>query len=73
MAFTLNQLAALEAAMGSGELKVKYDGKEVEYRSMSDLLKAREVVRAELIAAGLLTSTAQTNRGPASLAVFTRD
>jgi hypothetical protein len=73
MAFTLTQLSAIEAALASGELKVKYDGKEIEYRSVGDLLKVRNLARSELVAAGQLTDTTLSNRGPASLAVFSRD
>lgn len=58
MAFTTAQLAAIEAAMASGELIVEYEGKKVQYRSMADLTIARNTVRAELIASGLLTPPA---------------
>lgn len=73
MAFTLTQLAALEAAIASGELSVQYDGKKVEYRSISDLRAAYNMVRGALIASGELQEPTTTNRGPASLAVFSRD
>lgn len=56
MAFTLAQLSAIEAAIGSGELSVSYDGKTVTYRSVSDLLTARDTIRAELQAAGTLAA-----------------
>lgn len=52
--FTLAQLQAIEKAIGSGALIVEHDGKKVQYRSMKELLDARDVVRAELIHAGLL-------------------
>ncbi|SCU73549.1 conserved hypothetical protein [Cupriavidus necator] len=73
MAFTITQLEALEQAIGSGELTVKYDGKEVTYRSLDDLTKAYNLVRGSLLASGQLTESTRTNRGPSSLAVFTRD
>ncbi|AEI76543.1 hypothetical protein CNE_1c11880 [Cupriavidus necator N-1] len=73
MAFTLSQLEALEQAIASGELSVKYDGKEVTYRSMDDLTKAYNMVRGSLLATGQLTESSRTNRGPSSLAYFTRD
>ncbi len=60
MAFTLTQLDAIETAIASGELLVEYEGKKVQYRSMADLMQARNTVRAELIAAGLLTPPATT-------------
>jgi roadblock/LC7 domain-containing protein len=73
MAFTLNQLNAIENAMASGQLKVVYDGKHVEYRSIDDLIKARNLVRAELIASGVINERPLSNRGPASVAVFSQD
>ncbi len=73
MAFTLNQLNALEAALASGQLSVNYDGKSVTYRSVGDLMQARNLIRGELIAAGLLSASSLSNRGPASLATFSRD
>lgn len=73
MAFTQNQLNALEAAIGSGELSVKYDGKEIQYRNIGDLIKAHNMVKSELVAAGQLAVSPLSNRGPATLAVFSRD
>jgi hypothetical protein len=71
--FTTNQLAALDAAIASGQLKVKYDGKEVEYRSVGELLKARGFVYSQLVDAGMMSPPRLSNRGPASLAAFSRD
>lgn len=71
--FTLSQLNALDAAIASGQLSVNYDGKSITYRSVGDLMKARELVRSELIAAGQLSAPPLSNRGPASLASFSRD
>lgn len=73
MAFTLKQLAALEAAIGSGELSIEYDGKKVTYRNMSDLTQAYNMVRNQLTASGALAAPAMSNRGPAALTVFSRD
>lgn len=73
MAFTLNQLNAIEKAIASGSLKVSYDGKTVEYRSTSDLIATRNLIRSELIAEGALVSNSLTNRGPGVLTVFSRD
>jgi hypothetical protein len=50
MAFTQTDLDAVNAAIASGELTVKHNGREVTYRSMTDLLKARETIQAELAA-----------------------
>jgi hypothetical protein len=57
MAFTTTQLAAVEAAIASGELTVEYDGKRVTYRDMDDLRAARDLIRGELIEAGTITET----------------
>lgn len=73
MAFTTTQLSALESAIGTGELTVKYDGKEVTYRSMSDLMQAYRFVKSELEASGVITVSALSNRGPAALTSFSRD
>lgn len=55
--FTVTQLEAIESAIASGELTVKYDGKEVTYRSMADLRAARDLIRGELVASGAVTDT----------------
>ncbi|WP_290800972.1 hypothetical protein [Aquidulcibacter sp.] len=39
---------ALNSAIASGELKVSYAGRNVEYRSIDDLIKARDALRSEL-------------------------
>lgn len=54
MSFTVDQLTAIEAAIASGELKVSFNGREVVYRSMDDLIKARNTVKAALQEAGSL-------------------
>ena len=51
MAFTTQDLAAIDAAIASGELTVSHNGRTVTYRSMTDLLKARATVTAELASA----------------------
>lgn len=49
MAFTTADLAAIDAAIASGELTVRGpDGRLVTMRDMSDLLRAREAIRAEI-------------------------
>lgn len=46
MAYTEEQLAALEAALAKGESRVSFGGNTVEYRSVEDLKSAiREVKR----------------------------
>lgn len=73
MAFTLTQLNAVEAAIASGQLSVNYDGKSITYRSIGDLVKARDMIRADLIGSGSLAQSPLSNRGPASLTIFSRD
>lgn len=63
MAFTTTQLDALEAAIGTGELVVEYDGKKVQYRNMADLIRARDLVRSELIAVGTLPAVTRVSYG----------
>ena len=73
MAFILKQLSAIDAAIASGQLKLVLDGKQVEYRNMDELLKARQIIVSDLTASGLLGPSRLSNRGPASLSVFSRD
>lgn len=47
-AFTSEQLAALEKAIAEGVYKVKYQDKEVEYRSLSEMITLRNLMRREL-------------------------
>ncbi len=48
MAFTQSDLDAIEAAIASGATSVQFSDRLVVYRSISDLLKARATVIAEL-------------------------
>ncbi|WP_238535631.1 phage head-tail joining protein [Paraburkholderia phytofirmans] len=49
MAFTQQNLDAIEKAIATGTLSVEYNGKRITYRSMGDLLKARDVIKTELL------------------------
>lgn len=52
MAFTTTDLAAIDAAIASGELTVRTaDGKQVTLRSMGELLQARAVIAGDVAAA----------------------
>lgn len=73
MAFTLNQLSTLDSAIASGQLSVNYDGKSITYRSVGELIKARDLMRSDLIASGQMRAGPLSNRGPAALATFSRD
>lgn len=48
MSFTQPQLDALTAAIAEGTLRVKYQDKEILYRSMDEMLKLRELMKQEL-------------------------
>lgn len=52
--FTIAQLEAIETAIASGELTVEFDGKRVTYRDMADLMRARDTIKGELEASGVL-------------------
>lgn len=49
--FTQAQLDALEEAIALGALKVQYKDKMVEYRSLTDMLRVRDLMRQALGAA----------------------
>lgn len=57
MAFTTEQLTALENAIAEGVKRVKYQDKEVEYRSLEEMITLRDAMRREL---GIVT--AKSNR-----------
>jgi hypothetical protein len=69
--FTITQLEAIEKAIASGTLKVRYDGKEIQYQTMGELMNARNLIRDELIAAGQLV--AAPARGLSTVTEFCRD
>lgn len=48
MSFTPKHLEAVEAAIARGEKTVRYTDRTVEYRTVDELLKAREEIRASL-------------------------
>lgn len=70
MAYTTTQLTRLETAMASGILTVEIDGVRTTYQSLADMRRQRDLMQAELIAAGALTAPTLPRR---SVAVFTRD
>ena len=48
MAWSQTDLDRLEAAIASGTRRVRFQSHEVEYQSISDMLKARDAIKAEL-------------------------
>ena len=67
MAFTQAQLDALETAIASGTLEVRYGDKTVRYQSTSDMIKARDLIRDQL------NSTSATQKTRATFASFVKD
>jgi len=67
MPWTQQQLEAIEAAIASGELSVRFGDRTVTYRSMDELLQAHALIREALAAeSGAATdrfSFAQTSKG----------
>lgn len=67
--FTSDDLAAINAAIASGELTVKHNGREVTYRSISELQAAKRTIEQDLAAqssgraGGSYRFTFQTGRG----------
>jgi hypothetical protein len=48
VAFVQSDLDAINAAIASGELRVAFKDRSVEYRSLDELLKAKALIAAEL-------------------------
>jgi hypothetical protein len=49
--FTQAHLTAIEEAIAGGYMEVRYDDKVVRYQSMSDLLRARNLIASKLATA----------------------
>jgi len=48
MAFTSADLDAINSAIASGAKRVRFQTHEVEYQSVAEMLRARDVIKAEL-------------------------
>lgn len=48
MAYTQAQLDALDAAIASGTLRVRYEDRDITYRDLDELRQARQIVQADL-------------------------
>lgn len=46
--YTMEQYTALCAAIAEGALRVKYQDKEVEYRSLKDMMQIKQMMEADL-------------------------
>jgi hypothetical protein len=62
MAFTAAQLAAIEEAIASGVLEVKYSDRTVKYNSLGDLMDLRNQMIEELDATASKVSYARHRR-----------
>ncbi|RQZ24175.1 hypothetical protein DIE14_21930 [Burkholderia sp. Bp9017] len=67
MAFTQNDLIAVERAIASGALTVEYNGKKTTFRSVQELLAARDLIKADVAAA-----SGTGGRSRASIAIIER-
>lgn len=63
MAWTAADLAALESAIARGEQTVQFSDRQVTYRSIDALLKARAAVIAELGSGGAKQTVVVNPRG----------
>lgn len=52
MAYTLQQLQDLEAAIAEGVTSVSSNGRQVSYRNLTDMLKLRDLMSQELGVSG---------------------
>ena len=48
MAYTVEQLAAIEAALASGQKVVQYNNRRIEYHSLNELAALRDRIAASL-------------------------
>jgi hypothetical protein len=48
MAFTTEQITALEIAISTGQLSVRFNGREIRYQSTSEMIRLRDRMRSEL-------------------------
>ncbi|SNT28860.1 hypothetical protein SAMN06265795_12234 [Noviherbaspirillum humi] len=71
MAFSVQDLQNLDNAIKTGRRRVKYADKEVEYRSMAEMMEARSFIQGELEKSGQLSSSSRTSN--TSFASFGRD
>lgn len=48
MAYTADDLNALDRAIVSGSLRVRYADREVQYRTLDEMIRIRDLIRGEL-------------------------
>lgn len=62
MSYTQSDLDALNAAIASGEKQVALGAQQVTYRSIAELVEARNLVRADLIEQAAVSASSQKSR-----------
>ena len=64
MAFTCQQLEALESAIANGTLELRIGDKTIRYQNMMDLMRARDLIKEQLDCgnAGVRTSVTSFSR-----------
>ena len=63
MSFTQIDLDAIDSAIKSGKRAVQYNQRRVEYQSLSDMLKARDIIKKEVDDAQSLVTGVNRPRG----------
>jgi hypothetical protein len=68
MSWTTADLTAVERAIASGELSVQFADRRVQYRSIDELLKARDVIKESIAGSGGTAAAVRCTYGS-----FTKD
>ena len=65
MAWSASDLTAIETAIASGTMRVSFGDRTIEYRSISELLKARDAIKSAIAgsSSGTMTTLAQFSKG----------
>jgi hypothetical protein len=64
MSYSQAQLDNLESMIAGGVLESEYDGKRIKYRSMAELIRARDTVRAGLASSAPRVTHVNPTYGP---------
>ena len=59
--FSQTQLDNLNKMIASGVLRSEYDGQRIEYRTLADLIRARDMAKESLAASGATTRVTHVN------------
>ena len=63
MAYTLQQLADLDSAISSGVTSTSYEGKSVQFRSLDEMLRLRNIIALSLGVTPQRSSTLLVSHG----------